>query len=160
MLGNDEKTTDGNSTAIPTGGLGVQFFPHANGMVSRLNPHHLTEKAGVEYNSHSSQNDNDNDENKKSKLPEFLEKSYYDSVSIYRILKHRQTPSIDDTVAVQKHLLRPFVNLATISSGDENVDAEMRVYCAYSLPAVILLLSNEGWEISLRECFLALVTGV
>ena len=42
---------------------------------------------------------------------------------------------------------------------DKYIDAEMRVYCTYSLPAVVLLLGKESWDQSLKRCFLKLITG-
>ena len=155
MLSDDENDKKFNPTL--SGGLGVQFFPHVNGMVSRLNPANLTDSNITGFKSPPPQDETA----MKCSVPAHLEKSYSDSISIFRILKHRELnpPSAEDIEAVKCFLLKPFVDLATINSGDDNIDAEMRVYCAYSLPAVILLLSIEGWELSLRSCFIALITG-
>ena len=155
MLSDDENDKKFNPTL--SGGLGVQFFPHVNGMVSRLNPANLTDSNITGFKSPPPQDETA----MKCSVPAHLEKSYSDSISIFRILKHRELnpPSAEDIEAVKRFLLKPFVDLATINSGDDNIDAEMRVYCAYSLPAVILLLSIEGWELSLRSCFIALITG-
>lgn len=155
MLSDDEGDNKFNPNL--SGGLGVQFFPHVNGMVSRLNPANLNDSNITGFKTPPPQDETD----MKCSVPAHLEKSYSDSVSIFRILRHRELnpPSSEDIEAVKRFLLKPFVDLATINSGDDNIDAEMRVYCAYSLPAVILLLSIEGWELSLRNCFISLITG-
>ena len=147
------------------GGMGVQFFPHANGMVSRLNPATLSATA-MKKDSKSYSNDHveiseDSKEYLESLMPQFLEKCHNDSKSLAMILHHREKYPVSrkDAEIVMKKLLPAYVDLATVSSGDENVDAEMRVYCAYSLPAVVLLLGLEGWQLSLKNCFLALITG-
>lgn len=45
-----------------------------------------------------------------------------------------------------------------MSDGEESTDAEMRVYCAYSLPAVILLFGGSNWESDgLKRCYFDLV---
>jgi serine/threonine-protein phosphatase 4 regulatory subunit 1 len=48
--------------------------------------------------------------------------------------------------------------MASCQTGEETTDAEMRVYCAYSLPAVILLFGGANWEKDgLKRCFLELI---
>jgi len=82
-----------------------------------------------------------------------------DSVFIKSILSRQATnpPHIDDIKAVNNQLLSYFITMSTISTGDANTDAEMKVHCAYSLPAVLLLLGNSSWS-TLRECFFHLAT--
>lgn len=62
-----------------------------------------------------------------------------------------------DVQAVVETLLDYFCALAAVNTGDDNTDAEMRVYCAYSFPAVVLLLGPEHWEGSLQTCFFTLL---
>lgn len=142
------------------GGMGVQFFPHANGMVNRLNPSNLT-SLSADPQPIPPQPTLDSIEYLRSHLPAFLEKNLNDAKSLSRILNHRKDHqvSIHDITTVQRVLLPPYVELATINTGDDTVDSEMRVYCAYSLPAVLLLLGKSGWDTSLKNCFLALITG-
>ena len=89
-----------------------------------------------------------------------------DQATLRGIVTHRKShpPQPEDLVAVRAHLLPAFVALAEYSTGDENLNAEMKVYCAYSLPGVILLMGGEGWsnddQMLLRKCFLSLATGV
>jgi len=144
------------------GGMGVQFFPHANGMVSRLKP---ADVSTVSTNATPAEIPPepviDSTEYLESRLPEFLEKNFNDSKSLTQILHHRDKHPISqhDEETLHQYLLPPYVQLSTIETGDESVDAEMRVYCAYSLPAVVLLLGRNGWVTSLKDCFLALITG-
>eukprot|EP00555_Chaetoceros_dichaeta_P001685 CAMPEP_0198277726 /NCGR_PEP_ID=MMETSP1447-20131203/66000_1 /TAXON_ID=420782 /ORGANISM="Chaetoceros dichaeta, Strain CCMP1751" /LENGTH=1037 /DNA_ID=CAMNT_0043972769 /DNA_START=143 /DNA_END=3256 /DNA_ORIENTATION=+ len=142
------------------GGMGVQFFPHANGMVNRLNPSNLT-SLSADSPSIPPQPTLDSTEYLRSHLPAFLEKNLNDAKSLRRILIHRDKHpvSVLDITTVQRVLLPQYVDLATINTGDDTVDSEMRVYCAYSLPAVLLLLGKVGWDTSLKNCFLALITG-
>jgi len=142
------------------GGMGVQFFPHANGMVSRLNPSNLTTVGNIPPPSPPKPN-LDSSKYLQEHLPSFLEKNLNDANSLRRILHHRDNHpvSMSDIRTVQGVLLPPYVELATINTGDDTVDSEMRVYCAYSLPAVLLLLGKNGWDTSLKDCFLALITG-
>ncbi len=153
----------GSGKENQVGGMGVQFFPHANGMVSRLNPASVSAAAIAKKESSSESNDHslDSKEHLESLLPKFLEKCHNDAKSLVLILDHKKKHALtakDAKIVIEK-LLPPYVELASILTGDDNVDAEMRVYCAYSLPAVVLLLGNEGWENSLKDCFLALITG-
>lgn len=147
------------------GGMGSQFFPHANGMVTRLNPEFVsspTTMPGIIQTQSKERNFSpDSKEYLESLLPQFLEKRYNDSKSLINILRHREKTNIDqDDIAIIESKILPFyVELASINTGDENSDAEMRVYCAYSLPAVVLLLGNEGWDKVLKNCFLKLIAG-
>lgn len=143
------------------GGLGAQFFPHAHGMVSRLNPETIYEPFTKNSSTSSKITDDGSREYLQSLLPDFLEKYYNDSKSLSKIIHHRDqfVVSPADIEAVAEFLLPPYVELANMSTGDENVDAEMRVYCAYSLPAVILLLGRSAWDPVLKECFIKLLSG-
>lgn len=144
------------------GGMGVQFFPHANGMVSRLKP---ADVSAVSTNATPAEIPPepvlDSTEYLESRLPDFLEKNFNDSKSLTQILHHRDKHPISqhDEETLHQYLLPPYVQLSTIETGDDSVDAEMRVYCAYSLPAVVLLLGRNGWVTALKDCFLALITG-
>lgn len=157
-------TLGGKETEKLVGGMGVQFFPHANGMVSRLSPETITSPTFIPGISKSSQEKVDlpvdSLEYFQSLLPEFVEKCDNDSKSLVNILRHRAKypPSMKDVAAVTDVLLPPYVQLASVSTGDDNIDAEMRVYCAYSLPAVVLLLGKESWDSYLKKCFLELIT--
>lgn len=145
---------------VSVGGMGTQFFPHANGMVSRLNPSNVSSVITKEP-SPTEPPSTDSMEYFESRLPIFLEKYHNDAKSLAHILNHRDKHPVsqNDAIAVDRYLLPSYVDLATIHTGDENIDAEMRVYCAYSLPAVVLLLGKSGWDKSLRDCFLALTIG-
>jgi serine/threonine-protein phosphatase 4 regulatory subunit 1 len=67
-------------------------------------------------------------------------------------------PDPEDLDAIRSSLLRPFISMATCKTGEDTTDAEMRVYCAYSLPAVVLLFGGENWEKDdLKGCFLDLI---
>lgn len=146
------------------GGMGVQFFPHANGMVTRLNPESICSPAsmpGIMKAPLAEDLPLDSKEYLESLLPEFLEKCDNDAKSLVDILRHRTKYPIDkeDIAIVDISLLPSYAELASMNTGDDNVDAEMRVYCAYSLPAVVLLLGKDGWDKSLKQCFLKLITG-
>lgn len=172
--GDDEVDGDDNDGIIgildgnkdnEVGGMGSQFFPHANGMVTRLNPESVSSpvtmpgiiQAQVQEKTFSP----NSKEYLESLLPEFLEKRHNDAKSLVSILRHREKTKIDqdDIAMIESKLLPSYVELANINTGDENSDAEMRVYCAYSLPAVVLLLGSDGWEKSLKTCFLKLLIG-
>jgi hypothetical protein len=167
---NDERddgiinTLSGKATENLVGGMGVQFFPHANGMVSRLSPETISSPTFIPGISQSPEKVEppplDTLEYFQSLLPKFMEKCDNDSKSLVNILRHREKypPPQTDIGAVKEILLPPYVKLASMSTGDDNVDAEMRVYCAYSLPAVVLLLGKESWDKSLKKCFLKLIT--
>ncbi|KAL7546764.1 hypothetical protein ACHAWF_010099, partial [Thalassiosira exigua] len=69
-------------------------------------------------------------------------------------------PDPEDLRSVRSALLGPFVAMARCRTGEDTTDAEMRVYCAYSLPAAILLFGGRNWESDgLRQCFLDLLSG-
>ena len=99
-------------------------------------------------------------------LPPYLVAGRADQATLRALVEHRYAhpPHAEDLKAVREHLLPAFVALAEFSSEDENLDAEMRVYCAYSLPGVILLMGREAWSGDedglLRRCFLHLITGI
>ena len=156
-------TLSGKDVENSLGGMGVQFFPHANGMVSRLNPENISAPAAMPEKSPAPKSDLliDSTEYLESLLPEFLEKCDNDAKSLVRILRHRNRYPIspEDIAAVEEILLPPYVELANMNTGDDNVDAEMRVYCAYSLPAVVLLLGKDGWDKALKKCFVKLISG-
>lgn len=154
----------GKETDTAVGGMGVQFFPHANGMVSRLSPETISSPTfipGISQSPVVEEKEADSIEYLKSLLPKFLEKCDNDAKSLVKILRHRDKyPTAQKDIAIVKEvLLSPYVELATMNTGDDNIDAEMRVYCAYSLPAVVLLLGKESWDQSLKRCFLKLITG-
>jgi len=67
-------------------------------------------------------------------------------------------PDPEDLKSITASLLLPFIAMASCQTGEETTDAEMRVYCAYSLPAVILLFGGTNWENDgLKRCFLDLI---
>jgi len=67
-------------------------------------------------------------------------------------------PDPEDLKLIASTLLIPFIAMASCQTGEETTDAEMRVYCAYSLPAVILLFGGANWEKDgLKRCFLELI---
>jgi len=153
----------GKEAENSVGGLGVQFFPHANGMVSRLNPDNISAAVAKKTKAPTPRSELpiDSVEFLESHLPSFLEKCHNDAMSLFRILQHRIKHPVPakDITAVKQSLMPSYVNLSSINTGDSNVDAEMRVYCAYSLPGIILLLGQSGWEDSLKACFFQLITG-
>lgn len=150
--------------AVPTenSGIGSQFFPHASSMVSRLNssaaasassPTPTPATLNVPEPSPTAM------EELQQSLPLFLKANRVSYLSLKSVVSHRTShpPDERDVAAVKTHLLSQFVSLAKVSTGDENTDAEMRVYCAYSYPAIVLLLGPENWQGDLRECFMRLV---
>ena len=67
-------------------------------------------------------------------------------------------PDPEDLASIRTSLLQPFISMATCKTGEDTTDAEMRVYCAYSLPAVVLMFGGENWENDgLKKCFLDLI---
>lgn len=112
-------------------------------------------------------------------LPKFILESRSDALALTRIVWHRTgripmdetfstalpypllmsgKPDPDDLKLLSNTLLIPFIAMASCQTGEETTDAEMRVYCAYSLPAVILLFGGENWEKDgLKRCFLDLI---
>jgi hypothetical protein len=156
LPGNSE--SDGSNHA----GIVAQFFPHASSMVSRLNSSAAAttsaptpiladpEKSGPVLTEI---------EQLQQSLPSFVKANRSSAVSLKAVVAHRRkhAPDPGDVAAVMGKLLDHFVGLATVSTGDDNTDAEMRVYCAYSYPAVVLLLGPENWEGRLKECFITLL---
>jgi serine/threonine-protein phosphatase 4 regulatory subunit 1 len=121
----------------------------------------LLHKASLMSESKSIKGYWDSDDYLCAKIPFFIERFHNDAQVMIQILQHRDMnpPSSLDVTAITDKLIPHYVDLATIVTGDENIDAEMRVYCAYSFPAVLLLLGRDAWNTSLKKCFLSLVTG-
>ena len=113
-------------------------------------------------------------------LPKFLLESRSDALALSRIVCHRTggvpiagsssiapmpypplvsgRPDPEDLKSIANTLLVPFIGMASFQTGEESTDAEMKVYCAYSLPAVILLFGGSNWEKDgLKRCFLDLI---
>ena len=92
-------------------------------------------------------------------LPDFVLSNRISYLTLSAVARHRREnpPDTEDLRAIQSGMLGQFCALATIATGDDNTDAEMRVYCAYSYPAVILLFGPENWKGPLYQCFLSLV---
>lgn len=143
-------------------GIGSQFFPHASSMVSRLNSSATTNASSPTPTPATL----DTPEKKLSylekleqALPPFIRSNRLAYLSLAAVVEHRRAnpPMQQDVIAIKNKLLGQFVALAQITTGDENTDAEMRVYCAYSYPAVVLLLGPENWEGDLKTCFMKLV---
>jgi serine/threonine-protein phosphatase 4 regulatory subunit 1 len=157
--------------------LGARFFPHAAGMVGRLNPGSAAAEAAEAAAAATrtslgddGERDGADEEGEEDRLlrllPPYLVAGRADQATLRALVEHRYAhpPHAEDLKAVREHLLPAFVALAEFSSEDENLDAEMRVYCAYSLPGVILLMGREAWSGDedglLRRCFLHLITGI
>jgi PDZ domain len=140
-------------------GIVAQFFPHSTSMVSRLNSsQNATGTAPTPVHSSLDQL------SPKPKtdllqlqrmLPTFIHASRMSTWSLQAVTAHRtlHPPDPQDLAAIVNTLLDYFVALAAVKTGDENTDAEMRVYCAYSFPAVVLLLGREHWDGAVRTCF-------
>ena len=142
-------------------GIVAQFFPHASSMVSRLNSSAAaTTSAPTPTVAHL---DTDKEipmiKELQQALPAFVHASRLSSVSLKAVVAHRRkyAPNPDDIKAIMGKLLDHFTGLSKVNTGDENTDAEMRVYCAYSYPAVVLLLGPENWEGRLKDCFIRLL---
>ena len=142
-------------------GIVAQFFPHASSMVSRLNSSAAATTSAptptlADFNV---VNEIPLIKELQQALPAFVHASRSSSISLKAVVTHRRRhpPDSDDIVAVMGKLLDHFTGLAQVSTGDENTDAEMRVYCAYSYPAVVLLLGPANWEGRLKDCFLTLL---
>lgn len=140
-------------------GIVAQFFPHATSMVSRLNSsQNATATAPTPVHSSLEQLSpkliTDLDKLQRA-LPTFLRASRMSTWSLQAVTTHRQQhpPDAADLQAIVDTLLDYFVALAAVQTGDENTDAEMRVYCAYSFPAIVLLLGPEHWDGAVRTCF-------
>jgi len=115
-------------------------------------------------------------------FPKFILESRSDALALSRICSHRNgriptnanssaalpypplmmgRPDPEDLKAIRATLLQPFSAMASCQTGEETTDAEMRVYCAYSLPAVVLLFGGSNWERDgLKTCFLDLIRKV
>lgn len=148
---------DGNSS-----GIGAQFFPHATSMVSRLNSSMSSAAASptptpASFNTPSPVLSDM--EQLEQRLPAFMRANRMSILSLRTVVAHRQSnpPDPEDINVVVSRLLKHFVGLAKINTGDDNTDAEMKVYCAYSYPAVLLLVGPENWDGMLRECFFTLI---
>jgi hypothetical protein len=142
-------------------GIVAQFFPHASSMVSRLNSSAAATTSaptptltGIDTNK-----DTPFIKELHQTLPPFIHAGRSSSVSLKAVVAHRRKdpPDPEDVQAVMGKLLDHFTGLAMVSTGDDNTDAEMKVYCAYSYPAVVLLLGPENWEGRLRDCFKTLL---
>jgi serine/threonine-protein phosphatase 4 regulatory subunit 1 len=142
-------------------GIVAQFFPHASSMVSRLNSSAAatTSAPTPTLADLNTQKEISSIQELQQTLPAFVHASRASAISLKAVVAHRQAhpPDADDIRAVMGKLLDHFTGLARSNTGDENTDAEMRVYCAYSFPAVVLLLGHGNWEGRLRNCFLTLL---
>jgi hypothetical protein len=140
-------------------GIVAQFFPHATSMVSRLNSsQNATGTAPTPVHSSLDQlspKPKTDLYQLQRMLPTFIHASRMSSWSLQAVTTHRMLhpPDSQDLAAIVNTLLDYFVALAAVKTGDENTDAEMRVYCAYSFPAVVLLLGREHWDGAVRTCF-------
>ena len=142
-------------------GIVAQFFPHATSMVSRLNSSQNAVTTAptpvlidpVLYDGRVEL------ERLQQSLPLFLQASRQSAHALraVRLHRHEQAPPVKDLEAIVNGLLDYFAALAIVQTGDENTDAEMRVYCAYSFPAVVLLLGAENWMGALKTCFFTLL---
>jgi len=143
-------------------GIGAQFFPHASSMVSRLNASGNTmtsspTPAALEI----PQKELTPEEVLQQTLPSFLVAHRVASETLHAVMKHcRNNPADpEDVQIIMTKVLPFFCGLAEIDTGDDNIDAEMRVYCAYSYPAIVLLLGMDGWKQGpLKQCFQSLVS--
>jgi hypothetical protein len=142
-------------------GIVAQFFPHASSMVSRLNSSAAatTSAPTPTLTSVASKPEFTTIQELQRALPSFVRVDRSSSVSLKAVVAHRRkdAPDSDDIRAVIGKLLDHFTGLAKVNTGDDNTDAEMRVYCAYSFPAVVLLLGPEHWEGCLSDCFKTLL---
>lgn len=142
-------------------GIVAQFFPHASSMVSRLNSSAAATTSAPTPTLFSIETTKDTPLVKELQqtLPPFIHAGRTSSISLKSVVAHRKKdpPDPEDVQAVMGKLLDHFTGLAKVSTGDDNTDAEMRVYCAYSYPAVVLLLGPENWEGRLKDCFKTLL---
>lgn len=173
-----------NANQAPFGTMGPQFFPHANGMVGRSSALDDDDTdatllaANRKQDRHASVNTSA-DVDPRTLLPKFILESRSDALALTRIVMHRNgcipgadasktalpypelmlgKPDPEDLDSIRSSLLGPFISMATCRTGEDTTDAEMRVYCAYSLPAVVLLFGGENWEEDgLKGCFLDLI---
>ena len=144
-------------------GIVAQFFPHATSMVSRLNSSQngpMTSPTPVNpfvdeilTRSYSEM------DKLQQELPLFVQAARMSALSLAAVATHRNEnlPDPDDVQAIIRSLLDYFAALAIVSTGDESTDAEMRVYCAYSFPAIVLLMGPEYWEGAMKTCFFTLL---
>jgi len=142
-------------------GIVAQFFPHASSMVSRLNSSAAatTSAPTPTLTSVLGKREFTTVQELQRALPTFVRVDRSSSVSLKAVVAHRRkdAPDPEDIRAVIGKLLDHFTGLAKVNTGDDNTDAEMRVYCAYSFPAVVLLLGPEHWEGRLSDCFKTLL---
>jgi hypothetical protein len=142
-------------------GIVAQFFPHASSMVSRLNSSAAATTSAPTPTLSTIETGREIPLVKELQqtLPSFVHSGRASSISLKSVVAHRMKgpPDPEDVQAVMGKLLDHFTGLAKVSTGDDNTDAEMRVYCAYSYPAVVLLLGPENWEGRLKDCFKTLL---
>ncbi|KAI2497187.1 regulatory subunit [Fragilaria crotonensis] len=143
-------------------GIGSQFFPHASSMVSRLNASGSTTTSSPTPTPATLDPPTPQVSERQiliDCLPEFVPSNRISYLTLSAVARHRREnpPDPEDLRAIQSGMLGQFCALATIATGDDNTDAEMRVYCAYSYPAVILLFGPENWRGPLYQCFLSLI---
>jgi serine/threonine-protein phosphatase 4 regulatory subunit 1 len=142
-------------------GIVAQFFPHASSMVSRLNSSAAatTSAPTPTLSVFDHVQETPIIKELQQTLPHFVHCGRASSISLQAVVAHRSTdpPDPEDIQAVMGQLLDHFTGLAKVNTGDDNTDAEMRVYCAYSYPAVVLLLGPENWEGRLKDCFKTLL---
>ena len=144
-------------------GIVAQFFPHATSMVSRLNSsqNSITTAPTPVHSSLEQLSPRDMSDTEKliKALPVFVQASRMSALSLNAVAVHRELnpPDPADIASMIENLLDYFAALAIVRTGDENTDAEMRVYCAYSFPAVVLLLGAEHWEGPMKTCFMSLL---
>mmetsp|Transcript_49084 Transcript_49084/g.54881 ORF Transcript_49084/g.54881 Transcript_49084/m.54881 type:complete len:948 (-) Transcript_49084:419-3262(-) len=142
-------------------GIVAQFFPHASSMVSRLNSSAAatTSAPTPTLTSVATARELSTIQELQLALPSFVRADRSASVSLKAVVAHRrrESPDPEDIRAVMGKLLDHFTGLAKVNTGDDNTDAEMRVYCSYSYPAVVLLLGPENWEGRLKDCFKTLL---
>jgi len=142
-------------------GIVAQFFPHASSMVSRLNSSAAatTSAPTPTLSSIETKRKLTAIQELQRALPAFVRVDRSSSVSLKAVVAHRRkdSPDTQDIRAVMGKLLDHFTGLARVNTGDDNTDAEMRVYCAYSYPAVVLLLGPDHWEGRLSDCFKTLL---
>jgi hypothetical protein len=145
-------------------GIVAQFFPHSTSMVSRLNSsQNATGTAPTPVHSSLEQlspKPKSDLHQLQLSLPTFIHASRMSTLSLQAVTTHRSQhpPDPEDLKAIVDSLLEYFVALAAVETGDENTDAEMRVYCAYSFPAVVLLLGRDHWNGPIRTCFHTLLS--
>jgi hypothetical protein len=153
--------TDSESDGSNHAGIVAQFFPHASSMVSRLNSSAAaTTNAPTPILPDAGNVKEKTDQRKLLEaLPVFVKTHRAAAISLKAVTTHRRShaPDPEDLRAIMGKLLDQFVGLSRVSTGDDNTDAEMKVYCAYSYPAVVLLLGPENWDGRLKDCFITLL---